>query len=102
MAVIDSLPGLEKIIHVEPRGFRAWRGDPRFVFWDDFLEMGRRHRAENPEAVEAIMAEATAEDVMTLVYTSGTTGPPKGAMLTNANYHLLRRAGDHGRRSDRQ
>ena len=31
------------------------------------------------------MAAATDDDVMTLVYTSGTTGPPKGAMLTNAN-----------------
>ncbi len=31
------------------------------------------------------MAEAQPDDVMTLVYTSGTTGPPKGAMLSNAN-----------------
>ncbi len=85
MEVIDSLPNLEKIIHVEPRGFREYRDDPRFIFWDDFLELGRRHRREHPGAVEQRMAEATADDVMTLVYTSGTTGPPKGAMLTNAN-----------------
>ena len=31
------------------------------------------------------MAQAKPDDVMTLVYTSGTTGPPKGAMLTNKN-----------------
>jgi long-chain acyl-CoA synthetase len=31
------------------------------------------------------LAEAEEDDVMTLVYTSGTTGPPKGAMLTNKN-----------------
>ncbi len=85
MEVIERLPDLEKIIHVEPRGFRQWRDDRRFIFWDDFIEMGRAHRAENPGAVERIMAEATADDVMTLVYTSGTTGPPKGAMLTNKN-----------------
>ncbi len=85
MEVIDTLPNLEKIIHVEPRGFREYRDDPRFIFWDDFLELGREHRKANPGAVEKRMAEATAEDVMTLVYTSGTTGPPKGAMLTNAN-----------------
>jgi long-chain acyl-CoA synthetase len=36
--------------------------------------------------VEKIMAQATGDDVITLVYTSGTTGPPKGAMLTNANF----------------
>lgn len=85
MEVIDRLPNLEKIIHVEPRGFRQWRDDDRFLFWDDFIEMGRAHREANPGAVERIMAEATEEDVMTLVYTSGTTGPPKGAMLTNKN-----------------
>ncbi len=86
MEIVDALPVLEKIIHAEPRGFREWRNDPRFLLWDEFLEMGRQHRVGNPGAVEAIMSEATAEDVMTLVYTSGTTGPPKGAMLTNANY----------------
>jgi long-chain acyl-CoA synthetase len=85
MEVIDDLPDLETISHVEPRGFRLWRDDDRFLFWDDFLELGRRHRTENPGAVERIMAEATEDDVLTLVYTSGTTGPPKGAMLTNGN-----------------
>jgi long-chain acyl-CoA synthetase len=86
MSVIDRLPNLRKIIHVEPRGFREWRGDDRFLQWDDFIEIGRRHRQENPGVVESTMAEATEDDVITLVYTSGTTGPPKGAMLTNANF----------------
>ena len=59
--------------------------DPRLLSWDDFLERGRRHRAEHPGEVERRMAAAEPGDVMTLVYTSGTTGPPKGAMLTNTN-----------------
>ena len=86
MEVIDSLPALRKIIHVEPRGFRQWRGDDRFLFWDDFLELGHTHRVDNPGAVADLMAEASGDDVMGFVYTSGTTGPPKGAMLTNANF----------------
>jgi len=85
MGVIGNLPALRKIIHVEPRGFRPWRDDDRFIFWDDFLGMGREHRESNPGAVERVMATAEEDDVMTLVYTSGTTGPPKGAMLTNRN-----------------
>ncbi|MGH8913803.1 MAG: AMP-dependent synthetase/ligase, partial [Acidimicrobiia bacterium] len=86
MEVIDALPDLRKIIHVEPRGFRRWRDDERFISWDDFIELGREHRADNPGMVEQIMSQATGDDVITLVYTSGTTGPPKGAMLTNANF----------------
>ena len=86
MAVIDSLPDLRKIIHIEPRGFRKWRDDERFISWEDFLELGRAHREANPGMVEQIMAQATGDDVITLVYTSGTTGPPKGAMLTNSNF----------------
>jgi long-chain acyl-CoA synthetase len=86
MDVIDSLPALRKIIHVESRGFRQWLDDDRFIFWEDFIELGREHRSANPGQLERIMSEATPDDVITLVYTSGTTGPPKGAMLTNANY----------------
>ena len=37
------------------------------------------------------MAGAVADDVMTLVYTSGTTGPPKGVMLTHANVDFVLR-----------
>jgi long-chain acyl-CoA synthetase len=86
MEVIDSLPALERIVHVEPRGFRAYRDDARFLSWEALLDLGRQHRRENPDALERIMAEAHADDVITLVYTSGTTGPPKGAMLTNQNF----------------
>ncbi len=86
MEVQSSLEHIRKIIHLEPRGFRKWRDDDRFIFWDDFLEVGRQHRSANPGAVEQRMAEATPDDVITLVYTSGTTGPPKGAMLTNSNF----------------
>ncbi|MFV1961279.1 MAG: long-chain fatty acid--CoA ligase [Acidimicrobiia bacterium] len=86
MEVIESLPDLRTIIHIEPRGFRKWRDDDRFLFWDDFIDMGREHRAANPGHLERVMSDAAVDDSITLVYTSGTTGPPKGAMLTNSNF----------------
>ena len=86
MEVIDDLPDLRTIIHIEPRGFRKWRDDSRFIAWDDFIALGREHRASHPGMVEEIMSRASGDDVITLVYTSGTTGPPKGAMLTNSNF----------------
>ncbi len=80
----DAFPRVVNILYVEPRGLTTY-DDSRLMFWGDFMELGRRHRAEHVGAVERRMAEATADDIITLVYTSGTTGPPKGAMLTNTN-----------------
>ena len=85
LAVADQLPGLERIIYIEPRGVRRRYEDPRLLFWEDFLQMGREHRATHEGEVEARMAAATPQDIVALVYTSGTTGPPKGAMLSVAN-----------------
>jgi long-chain acyl-CoA synthetase len=79
-----SFPGVQRILYIEPRGLRSY-DDDRLMFWDDFMDLGRHHREQNPGAVEALMAAAADDDVITLVYTSGTTGPPKGAMLTNKN-----------------
>ncbi len=80
----DTAACVRRIVYAEPRGFGDYY-DERLMFWDEFLEAGRQHREDNPSAVADRMAQATPQDVMTLVYTSGTTGPPKGAMLSNAN-----------------
>ena len=80
----DRIPDVRTIIFVEPRGM-VGTSDDRLLFWDSFLDLGREYRDRHPDAVAERMAAATGGDVMTLVYTSGTTGPPKGAMLTNNN-----------------
>jgi long-chain acyl-CoA synthetase len=87
LAVLDECPDLERIVYLEPRGVRQY-DHPKLLFWDDFLELGRRHRADNPHEVGRRMGEATGDDIATLVYTSGTTGPPKGAMLTVDNINF--------------
>ncbi|SDI20560.1 long-chain acyl-CoA synthetase [Actinokineospora alba] len=85
LSVLDELPELERIVYLEPRGIRRRYDNPKLLFWEDLLAMGAEHRAAHPGAVEETMSQARSEDIMTLVYTSGTTGPPKGAMLTVAN-----------------
>ncbi|WGX97594.1 long-chain fatty acid--CoA ligase [Nocardioides sp. L-11A] len=81
---VEDVPRLRRIVYVEPRGLSPY-DDPRLMTWARLLELGREHRAAHPGAVEALVDAAEADDVMTLVYTSGTTGPPKGAMLTVGN-----------------
>lgn len=85
LPIWGELPELERIVYLEPRGIVGRHEDPRLVSWDDFLESGRAHRSTASGAVAERMGDATPDDVLTLVYTSGTTGPPKGAMLTVAN-----------------
>lgn len=80
----SEVPDLRTIIYAEPRGL-VGIDDDRLVSWTEFLEIGRQHKLHHRTALADRMMAARADDIMTLVYTSGTTGPPKGAMLTNAN-----------------
>jgi long-chain acyl-CoA synthetase len=85
LAVLDDLPHLSRIVYLDPRGIRRHYTHEKLLDWEEFLELGRRHREQHPGAVADVLAEQRADDLATLIYTSGTTGPPKGAMLSVAN-----------------
>ena len=92
-----DLPDLQKIVYMEHRGVDAY-DDPRLESWDAFMEAGRNHRRAFPNAVIDRMASAQPDDLAYLVYTSGTTGPPKGSMLNLANLAFASEeiTGEHG------
>lgn len=80
-----DLPALRRIIYLESRGIEGQYDDPRLMSWAEMIDLGRTHQQSEPEAIDRRGMAARESDVITLVYTSGTTGPPKGAMLTHAN-----------------
>jgi len=59
-------------------------GDERFLDFGEFVSLGRRSR--QGEELEKRLSRGTANDLATIVYTSGTKGVPKGAMLTAGNF----------------
>jgi long-chain acyl-CoA synthetase len=60
-----------------------------FADLDDLRARGRRHAAENPNAVDDAAAAVDEDDLFTYIYTSGTTGPPKACMIRHRNYYAM-------------
>ncbi|AOW15884.1 fatty-acid--CoA ligase [Hydrogenophaga crassostreae] len=79
LAVREQLPKLKKIVVFDMEGLRDF-DDPQVISLDDLRALGREHLKHNPEALNQRTAACKPEDLAILVYTSGTTGRPKGAM----------------------
>jgi long-chain acyl-CoA synthetase len=78
--VLDALPELRKVIVLDSA---ACPPGELYMTWDDFAALGRERLAAAPELVTARVAGITPDDPVTLLYTSGTTGNPKGVLITH-------------------
>jgi long-chain acyl-CoA synthetase len=84
LALKDELPRLRLVIYEDSRGMLQYKSAD-LQSLDALEELGRRFGAEHPGHFEAEIARGRLDDVALFAYTSGTTGTPKGAMLTHAN-----------------
>jgi long-chain acyl-CoA synthetase len=84
LEVRGRTPGLERIIIFDMDGLRGL-DDPQCMSFEALLELGRRQATADPGRWAQEIAGARPDDVMILTYTSGTTGPPKGAMISHRN-----------------
>jgi len=90
LEIKDRLPHLEYICYEEPRGMHDYTQE--FVFYyKDVQQTGRAFHGENPDYFLHEVEQGQGSDISIFLYTSGTTGKPKGVVLTSDNLIITAR-----------
>jgi long-chain acyl-CoA synthetase len=82
LEIRESWPGLTHIIYDDARGLRDY-DDPALMSYEKVQQLGREFAASHPTFFADEIAKGGAQDTAALFYTSGTTGSPKGVVLTH-------------------
>jgi long-chain acyl-CoA synthetase len=84
LEILPQCPTLKRIYYDDPRGMRHY-AHPQLMSCDKLLEIGRALLSRDPAFLDSQIAKGKAGDTAAMFFTSGTTGVPKGVVLTHEN-----------------
>ena len=92
LEIQGQLPRLEHVIYDDPRGMRHYN-QPFLHHIEELMAMGRIHDRNHPHFLDDEVQQGRFDDVGVMLYTSGTTGKPKGVCQTHAAFIAAARGG---------
>ena len=84
LSIKEEIPKVEKLIYWIAKGMWNY-DDPWFIGFDDMMEIGKEYEKDHPDFFDKAIDSQDVDSIGVLLYTSGTTGLPKGSMVSYRN-----------------